>query len=375
MAIYSTIDDVLVSQDELNRRASAGQLRRLQTHRDATVELRHGVARNRAGGARRRATAASPIIPVPIGLGRPLTVQIRHVYTGDQAHGFWGDKDLLVTSAMKSVAAYDGAPRAVNFLVHKAKQNRNFRAVDATEKGTPLVCYTPALAHSSSVLTVEVVFDGFPDEMFAAVGQAFSAAAGLPVFAPASGYLAAAGIVTKLLGGVGKALINGTPALKRTEEVTFVTPGSMAAEAGFRLLLADDAPATLLDHYTLSAEGALVKKSDGRTLYDGPETYAVISLDGRENDDFKGFTPAAASAALLDKFYNINDGSSRPIALLQQALSLYNDMVFRDKATAASRKLSRIADKQSQEYKDLQALVEAYIANISAAELKPKVDE
>jgi hypothetical protein len=371
VAIYSAIDDVLVSQDELNLRGSAGQLRRLQTDRNASVEFQHGVARHKARRGQRRAASTSPIAPVPIGLGRPLTVQVRHVYTGDQAHGFWGDKDMLVTSAMKSVAAYDGAPRAVNFLVHKAMQNRNFRAVDATEKGTPLVCYTPALAQSSSVLTVEVVFDGFPAEMFAAIGQAFSAAAGLPVFAPASGYLAAAGIVTKLIGGVGKALSNGTPALKRTEEVTFVTPGSVAAEAGFRLLLADDAPSTLLDHYTLSAEGALVKKADGKTLYDGPETYAVISLDGRENDDFKEFTPAAASAALLDKFYNINDGSSRPVALLQQALSLYNDMIFRDKATAASRKLGKITDKNSAEYKDLQALVEAYLANINASELKP----
>ena len=217
------------------------------------------------------------------------------------------------------------------------------------------------------------MFDGFPDEMFAAVGQAFSAAAGLPVFAPASGYLAAAGIVTKLVGNLGKALANGTPALKRTEEITFVTPGSMAAEAGFRLLIGDNAPSTLLDHYTLSAEGALVKKSDGKTLYDGPETYAVISLDGRENDDYKGFTPAAASAALLDKFYNINDGSSRPIALLQQALSLYNDMVFRDKATAAATKLGKITDKESKEYRDLQAQVDAYIANISTEVLKPKV--
>jgi hypothetical protein len=310
----------------------------------------------------------------PIGLGRPLTVQIRHVYSGDQSHGFWGDKDMLVASAMKSIAAYDGAPRAVNFLVEKAEQNRNFRTVDATEKGTPLVCYSAALAQTSSVLTVEVMFDSFPDEMFAAVGQAFSAAAGLPVFAPASGYLSAAGLVTKLIGSLGKALTNGTPALKRTEEITFVTPGSIAAEAGFRLLIGDNAPSTLLDHYTLNAAGALVKKSDGKTLYSGPETYAVISLDGRENDEYNGFTPAAASAALLDKFYNINDGSSRPIGLLQQALALYNDVVFRDKATAAAKKLGKIADKESKAYQDLKTQLEAYIANISTEALKPKVD-
>ena len=56
----------------------------------------------------------------------------------------------------------------------------------------------------------------------------------------------------------------------------------------------------------------------------------------------------------------------------QQALSLYNDMVFRDKATAAATKLGKITDKESKEFRDLQAQMDAYIANINADVLKPK---
>jgi hypothetical protein len=78
-------------------------------------------------------------------LGKPLTVQLRHIYTGNKAEGFWGTKDMLVASAMKSISTYDAAPRAINFLVPKTKNNRNFRAVDATDKGTPIICYSPSL--------------------------------------------------------------------------------------------------------------------------------------------------------------------------------------------------------------------------------------
>jgi hypothetical protein len=306
----------------------------------------------------------------PIGLGKPLTVQIRHIYTGNKAAGFWKDKDMLVASAMRSVATYDAAPRAVNFLVRKAKNNRNFRAVDATDKGTPLICYSPSLAQSSSVVTVEVMFSGFPKESFDAVSKAFSASAGLPIFAPASGYLVAAGIVTKLLGNIGKSLADGTPALKRTEEITFVTPGSNEAVANFMLLISDEVESKILQDYKITNKGTLARIDDESKLYDGEYPYAVISLDGRENDELRNFAPTAASAAQLDKFYNMGDGGSQPLGALVEGLKLYNDMKFRDKAITAAEKLKKLG-KNSKEYQDLFQQYHAYMENISTKELQP----
>jgi hypothetical protein len=43
------------------------------------------------------------------------------------------------------------------------------------------------------------------------------------------------------------------------------------------------------------------------------------------------------------------------------------------KATAAATKLGKITDKECKEYRDLQVQVEAYVVNISADVLKPKV--
>jgi len=38
----------------------------------------------------------------------------------------------------------------------------------------------------------------------------------------------------------------------------------------------------------------------------------VISLDGRKNVAYEAFTPTAASAILLDRFFGLNDGQEKP---------------------------------------------------------------
>lgn len=376
MAIFYAIGNALVSNDEFREKGAQGKLQTFQDlmtkrPKDARLEFAHGIATADNVTQFFTEDSGGTIGFEPIGIGKPLTIQLRHIYTGNRAHGFWGDKDMLVVSAMRSISTYDAAPRAVNFLVRKSENNRNFRTVDAVDKGTPLVCYSPSLSQSSSVITVEVMFDSFPKEAFDAVSQAFSLAAGVPVFAPVSAYFVAAGIVTKLLGNVGKSLSNGTPALRRTEEVTFVTPGSQTAIARFALLISDNVEAAILQEYKINTRGMLVRIDDETRNYDGPEPYVVLSLDGRENDDFKNFAPTAASAALLDRFYNVQENGAQPLGQLMEGLKLYSDMQFRQKAITALGNMKNL-DKDSKEYKDLQTQCSAYIKNITNDALKPQ---
>lgn len=375
MALYYALGDALVSKEELWTNIGERNFQRflnalISREGDAKYEFMFGKA-TAQNALRSFETDSGQVIDFePIGISKPLTIQVRHIYTGNKAEGFWGTKDMLVASAMKSISTYDAAPRAVNFLVPKTKNNRNFRVVDAMDKGTPLICYSPSLPLSSSVVTLEVMFSSFPKETFDAVSQAFSVASGVPVFAPASGYLVAASIVTKLLGGIGKSLTDGTPSLKQTEEITFTTPGSQEGVAGFALLISNEVRRSVLQDYKVNRRGELVLISDETKLYDGEFPYAVISIDGRENDDFKTFAPTAASAAQLDKFYNINEGSSQPLGTLVDALKLFNDMKFREKAINMSEKLKG-KDKNSEEYKKLLAQYNAYVDNIGTNELKP----
>lgn len=127
MAIYYALGDALVGKDELQSHISDGKLQRFLS--DA-INLKSGAKHKFISGSattenilRSIETEDGDVIGFePIGIGKPLNIHIRHIYTGNKAEGFWGSKDMLVASAMKSIAVYDAAPRAINFLVPKAKK-------------------------------------------------------------------------------------------------------------------------------------------------------------------------------------------------------------------------------------------------------------
>lgn len=105
----------------------------------------------------------------PIGLGLPLSVIVREVYTGDsQKGGFFGPKkeDMILTSAIKSIATLDAKPRALNYLKKKVPDHSRMERPGASEQGTPHIFYSPALLERSLTLDITVAFDSFDQEIF-----------------------------------------------------------------------------------------------------------------------------------------------------------------------------------------------------------------
>jgi hypothetical protein len=315
----------------------------------------------------------------PIGVGKPLVIEIRHIYTGKFPEAglnpFDKKKDMLVTSAMRSIATFNAAPRAINFLVKKIPPKYNIKYASASEGGTSLICYTPALIEENSVLTIEIGFDEFPDEFFTAVSKALTQAAGVPIFITASTYLLAAGIIAKLVGKVSKALFDKPSVFKATVPVTFEHPGDYISQADFRIITDDNADRclvkSLLKEYHVGQGGQLV--DDNGNPYEGDLPYVVISLDGGEYAGYAGFTATAASAALLEQFYSIEDKKPQPLDMLVEAVELYNDWEFRKQADGLSKKLKgKGIDKKSDNYRKKKAQYDALVANIINENLKPK---
>lgn len=78
----------------------------------------------------------------PVGIGKPLTIEIRHIYTGQypktRSFGRGGQRrnqGMLVTSAMKSIATFDAAPRAVNFLTKNVTGGKNLSNPSLQKRG------------------------------------------------------------------------------------------------------------------------------------------------------------------------------------------------------------------------------------------------
>jgi hypothetical protein len=361
MPVYRAFGNVVVSDLQLRDDAEAvaravreGQAGRLGA-RDATGQVL-GVLHE------------SAVAFTPIGLYKPLTIQIRHVYTGafPRKAFFSGRKDMLLTSAMKSLAVFNAAPRAVNFLKKDATAGSNFNTPAANEQGTPLVFYSPAITAASTIVTFEMIFDEFPGQLVERLGTALGNLSAIPVFLPANGYLVAASTVIKLASGLGEAIFDGRPVFSVTETLDFDVPGSIVPSADFRVICNAGFDPTRFD---FEPNRGLVDRQTGQP-YAGDEPYVVISLDGAKRDEYEGFTATMAGAALLERFYNLKEGSEVGMDTLIESTKLFTDSKFRAQADAIGKTLASMP-ADSDEARRLRTRRDALLANILSPALKP----
>ena len=312
----------------------------------------------------------------PIGLGRPISIEIAYVDTGGFAEpGFFGQKPgLLLTSAVKRLPIFDSAPRAVNLVRDDVPRGFKFSDVAATQPGTPLIYYSPALTDRGTAVTVELVFDKFPEEAVKQVGSLMGSAAGIPLFAPASLYLMAGGILVKLFAQFAEKLVDGKQSFSQTLSIDIDRPGMGNTQPGFAILTNSDELTRLVDRQELEftpKEG--LKNTNTGKRYDGGAAYVVLTLDGADrSSDYTSFAPTMASAALLDRFLHAGSGRPTGTDLMLQSMQAFNDLHFRGKAEGIKRKLVDV-EAGSEDDKKLRALFDAYVKNISDSDLQPKL--
>jgi len=113
-------------------------------------------------------TAGGTAVPFkPIGLGLPLSVRISQAYTGKYKTGlFGGSKDMLITSAVKSITTFDAKPRAINFLLPSVPRKKHLDRPPAGSDGTPYVFYSPALLERSLTMDLTMCSTHFPPRSF-----------------------------------------------------------------------------------------------------------------------------------------------------------------------------------------------------------------
>lgn len=310
---------------------------------------------------------------VNIGLNRPLTVEIRHIYLGDLLPNDRRRrrKSILVTSAMKSVAQYNAEPRAINFLSREIGNDRHFSVVDATQSGTPIVYHSPALTQPASVLTIELGFDDFDGDLFEQTGEMLKLAGSLPIFLDWGGYLFGAGNVIKIASRFLERFKERGPAFRVHDTVNFVTPGGLVPMAGFRVLGGIDLDGVMREGFAPDPDGVLVNADGDR--YEGPVPYLTISLDGTSRDDLLSFEPKQASAAVLSDIFAIRTDQSADVTLIIDSLKLLNDLKFRRAADQIRTDIERLGDDPTDQERaaQLEDKYEAMVKNICQEELRP----
>jgi hypothetical protein len=303
-----------------------------------------------------------------IGTGKPLSIILRHVYTGRYPKGMFGGtrSDILITSAVRDVfATFNAAPRAVNMLRRRITRRTVLSGIDATESGTPLIYYSPAVTQVSTTATVELSFDDYPDELVSRIGNAIVTAGGIPLFGPYGAVLIGVGLAMKLVSTVVNALTDAKPEFSISERLEFELPDGDPLTPGYRVLCEPTFDPTSFS-FKLG-----VGLTDAQGIpYDGDEPYVVLLLDGRKQDAFREFTPTAATAALLDRFLQQKDGSEVVITSIVDAVKLYSDFRFRREADRLNTQLP--SDTSSAEYQALKKKIDALLANVGEPLLKAK---
>lgn len=312
----------------------------------------------------------------PIGLGAPLCVEILTIYTGDYPNGiFGGKKDLMLTSAIKSSVTFDAAARAIN-KVDKKPSEKTYVEFNATEPGTRVVYYTPAVDALNTNVSFELVADSFQQEIFDTVSKLLQSAAGIPVFLPAATFLLGGSHLVKIAGGLGNSLFANKAYLKDNYEVKFNNAGDFDSIAR-NVVIFNDADRNAFTDYEASlidiagrTKFRLVHKQT-KEPYNGAAPYLIINLDGQTRADLAALTPKLASSALLQKFYGEDDKQGAITETIEQAMQLYNDMSYKIKAEKLSKLLKEIP-KDTDEFTKNETLLQAYLKNIQSPEFKPE---
>jgi hypothetical protein len=368
MPVYHAIGPSLITESELREKSTElveFSNRLASRDRNARLSLSTGPVY-----AETMLELAQPAFE-PIGLHKPLTVMFHHVYTGQFPRtAFFGRaKDMLVASAVKDLSVTSAQPRALNFLRKQVKAGHNANTPAATEEGTPLIAYLPAITAPATILTVEIIFDNFPDALLNRLGAAFGSAAGIPIFAPSSPYLMAAGVVIRLTADLGRALFEGQAAFQESVTLNFDLPQLPVTQSDFRVVAPPDFD---VEPYSVNPANGLVHKATGRR-YDGPFPYVILALDGRKRDEtFGQFTPAQLTAAQLEKLFNARDGAEVAVDTLLESLRLVNDVRFRTQADTLKKRIDQdCADSDSEACRKLRERHKALLDNILSDVLKP----
>jgi hypothetical protein len=330
-------------------------------------ELASGIAVSRLG------PGAGAVVPwTQIGPHLPLTIMIREVYTGK--YPSWGGKDMLVTSAVKSLTSFNAQPRAINFLKKQVPSKSRIERPSAATPGTPIIFYSPALLEDSLTLDLTMVFDDFPQEVFNQIGGLLGAAAGIPIFYAYSGYLMGASIVARIAGKIGEKIFDSAPEFNSSDAIDMALPGSAPVSSGFMLITRDEVDPIdneFRSKYHVDVSGRVV--DDKGQGYYGDIPYIVISLDGSPQAALTSFAPTAAGAAVLSKFFGMEGAQNQNSDMLVDAMKLYNDLNYRQQVDCIDEEIKQLSATNPAKVKPLKEKRDALVANILEDVLKPRV--
>ena len=365
--IYYTGDTPILEAEALQKQFSGEILKfseAITNDKEYEIKFRNGIIKSSNKSLKKN---------TPIGIGKPLSIEILTIYSGDAPERFLGKKDLLVTSGIKSIAAYKAASLAVNQIAKKISDKKNY-SPSALNEGCPIVYYTPALEMGTLFISFHLIADTFNNKVFEEISGLLGKAGAVPIFAPAAGILLASSVITKTAGNFGKTVFESKPFFQGDFTVRLDSPGQPITLAD-QIAITDSKHQKELTNFVPGLVNTGPNKTEIRLVhrntkkeYQGNAPYILVSIDGRERKELDSFKPTFATASILEEFYGTQSAGTASIDTIEQAVELYNDFNYYNKANDLKDTLKDLP-KGSKEHNDTNTLLEAYKKNI----LKPEI--
>jgi hypothetical protein len=327
----------------------------------------------------RDAFAKDPIPSQPIGLGKPLSVEIFGIYNGDHPNVFLGGKkrDTILVSGVTNPLQTSSSARAVNLIKENAKE-RKYLERSAWDAGTSLVYYSPAMDRSKCTISLELKTDNFEQDIVDAIATVLKDASGYPIFLTAAPFLYAGSRVLGSLGNIANSILEKKKNLEDSIVIQFRT-ASIPPSIARRVLFCNQNDKRIFRNYdiqTLDNDGdyivRLVHKNDGQ-VYNGKAPYIIANLDGAVKKEYEAFVPLIATSSQVDKFFG-GQVTESVMKIFQDSMSLANDMAYLNKIKDAMEDIESL-EEGSPEYEDLKVLIESFKKNIGNSDIKSLVSD
>lgn len=324
-----------------------------------------------------------------IGLGKPLSIKIMSIYAGEDDH-----RAMLLSSSVRNPSLFDAQPRAMNYLFEGLRGGATLMP-GPDRPGSNVVYYSPAVLDDALSVSIRFSYDNFDVKKYQKWLETGTRGLNLPVFMLSasmgqpqlSALLYMAGKAVNIALNAVDRLIDGQNDWVSTWTLNIARAGLKPAKSGWILFHSDDAETTVLvpgkesgwsDQYCVSrSKGYVVDTTEGTLRYANQpeeivrgEPYVLAYLNGAKEKSLEGWTHAAISAAVAERFF---DTSGDIVSDLGSLLEVYNDVVMARKIAEIDGELKN-HELEPEEAAKLKTQREAVLKNIQDASMRDLVE-
>lgn len=272
----------------------------------------------------------------PVRIGSPLAISLLTFHPGAIKSDWGGKAEIMISSQVRSGPSQNPAPELINMMLRKY----NFRTAPPIQDygadvyGDPMLFYTKSYLGQRIGLTLHgTEMDRIGSKNWGKITSAMQQIGKLALFAPATPYLASAGLAVNVIKALSNLFNRNDKLLVKRKDFYFDEINKTKLQPGRYLFWKDgtNINARLMkNNFKLTTDGdpdglepnVVIQQSDRKPLRSVP--YFVLQIDGKKRKEYDDFEIGAGSAALLEE-YGTKDKGTLILQSIQTLAAQVND--------------------------------------------------